>query len=170
MALRVAVNGTGRIGLCVCKILEQKEDLELVAINTTMPIDTLIHLLKYDSVHRNSEVIKASDDKIHIGKQKNIQIISSRDIKALNFGNYGAKLVIECTGAFNEFHKANAHLYGGIQRVIISAPATDTPTFVYGVNHTTYQQNPLFLMQAARQMLWHLLQKFYTKTLLSQAV
>ncbi|WP_104722395.1 type I glyceraldehyde-3-phosphate dehydrogenase [Helicobacter mesocricetorum] len=140
MALKIAVNGTGRIGLCVCKILEQREDLELVAINTTMPIDTLIHLLKYDSIHKNSEVIKVSNDKIHIGKQKNIQIISSRDIKALNFGNYGAKLVIECTGAFNDIHKASTHLYGGIQKVVISAPATDTPTFVYGVNHTAYQQ------------------------------
>ncbi|MDE5603322.1 MAG: type I glyceraldehyde-3-phosphate dehydrogenase [Helicobacter sp.] len=143
MALRVAINGTGRIGLCVCKILEQREDLELAAINTTMPIDTLIHLLKYDSIHKSSEVIKVSNDKIHIGNQKNIQIISSRDIKALNFGNYGAKLVIECTGAFNDIHKASAHLYGGIQKVIISAPATDTPTFVYGVNHTTYNQESI---------------------------
>lgn len=138
MAIKVAVNGTGRIGLCVCKILGEQEELKLVAINTTMPIDTLIHLLKYDSVHKSSQITKESEDKISIGKQKNIQIISTREIKALNFGNYGAKMVIECTGAFNDYDKANAHLYGGVERVIISAPATNTPTFVYGVNHMHY--------------------------------
>ena len=52
MSIKVAINGTGRIGLCVCKILGERDDLELVAINTTMPIDTLIHLLKYDSIHK----------------------------------------------------------------------------------------------------------------------
>ncbi|MBD5166134.1 type I glyceraldehyde-3-phosphate dehydrogenase [Helicobacter sp.] len=139
MALKVAVNGTGRIGLCVCKILSEREDLELVALNTTMPIDTLIHLLKYDSVQKNSEVEKLSETSIRIGKQKNIQIVSTREIKELNFGKFGAKLVIECTGAFNDLNKASAHLYGGIERVVISAPATDAPTFVYGVNHTSYQ-------------------------------
>lgn len=139
MALKVAVNGTGRIGLCVCKILSEREDLELVALNTTMPIDTLIHLLRYDSVQKNSKVEKLSENSIQIGKQKEIQIISTRDIKELNFGKFGAKLVIECTGAFNDLNKASAHLYGGIERVVISAPATDAPTFVYGVNHTNYQ-------------------------------
>ncbi|TLD82381.1 type I glyceraldehyde-3-phosphate dehydrogenase [Helicobacter sp. MIT 11-5569] len=139
MALKVAVNGTGRIGLCVSKILGERTDLELVAINTTMPIDTLVHLLRYDSVQKNSEIEKLSDNTIRIGKQDNIQIISTRDIKETHFGKYGAKLVIECTGAFNAQDKASAHLYDGIERVVISAPATDTPTFVYGVNHTSYQ-------------------------------
>lgn len=139
MAVKVAVNGTGRIGLCVCKILSERTDLELVALNTTMPIDTLVHLLKYDSVQKNSEVEKLSESSIRIGKQKNIQIISTREIKETNFGKFGAQLVLECTGAFNDLNKASAHLYGGIKRVVISAPATDTPTFVYGVNHTSYQ-------------------------------
>lgn len=139
MAVKVAVNGTGRIGLCVCKILSERTDLELVALNTTMPIDTLVHLLKYDSVQKNSEVEKLSESSIRIGKQKNIQIISTREIKETNFGKFGAQLVLECTGAFNDLNKASAHLYGGIKRAVISAPATDTPTFVYGVNHTSYQ-------------------------------
>ena len=138
MSIKVAINGTGRIGLCVCKILGERDDLELVAINTTMPIDTLIHLLKYDSIHKKSEITKIGENQIRIGKQQNIQIISTRNIQEINFGNYGAEIVIECTGAFNDIHKASAHLYGGIKRVVISAPATDTPTFVYGVNHLTY--------------------------------
>ncbi|MBX7490796.1 type I glyceraldehyde-3-phosphate dehydrogenase [Helicobacter turcicus] len=139
MALKVAVNGTGRIGLCVSKILGERTDLELVAINTTMPIDTLVHLLRYDSVQKNSDIEKLSETTIRIGKQDNIQIISTRNIEETNFGNHGAELVIECTGAFNDINKANAHLYGGIKRVVISAPATDTPTFVYGVNHNAYK-------------------------------
>ena len=139
MALKVAVNGTGRIGLCVSKILGERTDLELVALNTTMPIDTLVHLLKYDSVQKNSDVEKLSENSIRIGKQNNIQIVSTRDIKETNFGKFGAKVVIECTGAFNDVNKASAHLYGGIERVVISAPATDAPTFVYGVNHTSYK-------------------------------
>ncbi len=139
MALKVAINGTGRIGLCVSKILGNRTDLELVAINTTMPIDTLIHLLKYDSVQKSSDVEKVNETTLRIGKQTNITLISSRDIKELNFGKYGAKLVIECTGAFNDITKASAHLYGGVERVVISAPATDTPTFVYGVNHLQYK-------------------------------
>lgn len=138
MALKVAVNGTGRIGLCVCKILSERDDLELVALNTTMPIDTLVHLLKYDSVHKSSNVEKISDDKIKINNRI-VQITSTRDIKEINFGKYGAELVCECTGAFNAIDKASAHLYGGVKRVVISAPATDTPTFVYGVNHTQYK-------------------------------
>ncbi|PKT77302.1 type I glyceraldehyde-3-phosphate dehydrogenase [Helicobacter winghamensis] len=139
MALKVAVNGTGRIGLCVSKILGERSDLELTAINTTMPIDTLVHLLKYDSVQKNSAVEKLNENTIRIGNQNNIQITSTRDIKETHFGKYGAELVIECTGAFNDLNKANAHLYGGVKRVVISAPATDVPTFVYGVNHKQYQ-------------------------------
>ncbi|MCI2235969.1 type I glyceraldehyde-3-phosphate dehydrogenase [Helicobacter sp. CaF467b] len=143
MSIKVAVNGTGRIGLCVCKILGQRDDLELVAINTTMPIDTLIHLLKYDSVHQSSEITKISENQICIGKQKNIQIISTRNIQETHFGQYGAEIVIECTGAFNDVSKASLHLYDGIKRVVISAPATDTPTFVYGVNHLSYANEPV---------------------------
>ena len=107
MSIKVAVNGTGRIGLCVCKILGQRDDLELVAIHTTMPIDTLIHLLKYDSVHQSSEITKISENQICIGKQKNIQIISTRNIQETHFGQYGAEIVIECTGAFNDVSKAS---------------------------------------------------------------
>ncbi|WP_299549136.1 type I glyceraldehyde-3-phosphate dehydrogenase [uncultured Helicobacter sp.] len=139
MALKVAVNGTGRIGLCVSKILGQRNDLELVAINTTMPIDTLVHLLKYDSVQKSSEVQKLSEDTIQIGNQKKIHIISTRNITETHFGQFGAEVVIECTGAFNDLNKASAHLYDGVKRVVISAPATDTPTFVYGVNHKQYK-------------------------------
>lgn len=136
---RVAVNGTGRIGLCACRLLGVRDDLELVAINSTAPIDTLVHLLRYDSVHRHDDTIaKTSDSQIAIGCQKGIAILSERDITKVGFDALGVELVIECTGAFNKVDKASQHLRGSVEKVIISAPVEGAPTFVYGVNHQSY--------------------------------
>lgn len=136
---RVAVNGTGRIGLCACRLLGVRDDLELVAINSTAPIDTLVHLLRYDSVHRHDDSIaKTGDSQIAIGCQKRIAILSERDITKVGFDALGVELVIECTGAFNKVDKASQHLRGSVGKVIISAPVEGAPTFVYGVNHQSY--------------------------------
>lgn len=136
---RVAVNGTGRIGLCACRLLGARDDLELVAINSTAPIDTLVHLLRYDSVHRHDDSIaKTGDSQIAIGCQKGITILSERDITKVGFDALGVELVIECTGAFNKVDKASQHLRGSVGKVIISAPVEGAPTFVYGVNHQSY--------------------------------
>lgn len=136
---RVAVNGTGRIGLCACRLLGARDDLELVAINSTAPIDTLVHLLRYDSVHRHDDSIaKTGDSQIAIGCQKRIAILSERDITKVGFDALGVELVIECTGAFNKVDKASQHLRGSVGKVIISAPVEGAPTFVYGVNHQSY--------------------------------
>lgn len=136
MAIKFAINGTGRIGLCAARIIGNRDDVELVAINTTAPIDTLVHLLKYDSVHKGSDVEQLDSKSLRIGKSKNVKVLSDRDPLALDFGE--AVGVLECTGKFNALQKASAHLKGNVKRVIISAPAEDTPTFVYGVNHSQY--------------------------------
>ncbi|RDU58979.1 type I glyceraldehyde-3-phosphate dehydrogenase [Helicobacter marmotae] len=136
MAIKLAINGTGRIGLCAARIIGNRDDVELVAINTTAPIDTLVHLLKYDSVHKGSDVEQLDSKSLRIGKSKNVKVLSDRDPLALDFGE--AVGVLECTGKFNALQKASAHLKGNVKRVIISAPAEDTPTFVYGVNHSQY--------------------------------
>ena len=136
---RVAVNGTGRIGLCACRLLGVRDDLELVAINSTAPIDTLVHLLRYDSAHRHNKMIEKIDDShLTIGCQKGIVIRSERDITKVGFDTLGVELVIECTGAFNKIDKASQHLRGSVEKVIISAPVEGAPTFVYGVNHQNY--------------------------------
>ncbi len=136
MAIKLAINGTGRIGLCAARIIGERDDIELVAMNSTADIDTLVHLLRYDSVHRFYNVAKIDEHTLCIGKSKNVRILSDREPKNLDFGK--AVAVLECTGKFNAMEKAKAHLKGNVQRVIISAPADNTPTFVYGVNHTQY--------------------------------
>ena len=137
MDIKVAINGTGRIGLCVARIIAQRDDIELVAMNTTSDTDTLLHLLKYDSVHGECDVQKIDSHTLSIGKSKNVQIISDRDISNLHFGD--AMCVIECTGKFNTLEKSSAHIKHNVKKVVISAPADNTPTFVYGVNHINYQ-------------------------------
>lgn len=134
---KLAINGTGRIGLCTARIIGERDDCELVAMNSTADIDTLIHLLKYDSVHRHNIKIKKIDSNtISIGNSKNVKILSNRDINSLDFGS--ATCVIECTGKFNSFIKSSPHLKGNIKKVVISAPADDVPMYVYGVNHMSY--------------------------------
>lgn len=137
MAIKLAINGTGRIGLCAARIIGMRDDVELVAINSTTDIDTLVHLLTYDSVHRIYEDVEKLDAQtLRIGKSKNVKILSDRDPSKLDFG--AAIGLIECTGKFNSLTQSSVHLKNHIKRVIISAPAENTPTFVYGVNHTTY--------------------------------
>lgn len=135
--IKVAINGTGRIGLCVARIIGERSDMEIVAINSTAEVGTLTHLLKYDSVHRhNVEINNISEDRICIGNSKNIRVLSDRDPMKLDFGE--AECVIECTGKFNTFDKSAQHLKGNVKKVVISAPADNVPMFVYGVNHKSY--------------------------------
>lgn len=136
MAIKLAINGTGRIGLCAARIIGMRDDVELVAMNSTADIHTLTHLLRYDSVHGFYDVEQIDDHTLRIGKSKNVQILSDRDPSNLDFGE--AVGVLECTGKFNAIQKASIHLKNNIKRVIISAPADNTPTFVYGVNHQEY--------------------------------
>lgn len=136
---KVAINGTGRIGLCTARIIGTRDDVELVGLNTTADIDTLLHLLKYDSIHRRYEAEKIDENHLRIGKSKKVRILSDRDPKNVDFSSLGAQGVIECTGKFNSLEKSSVHLRDNIKRVIISAPAESTPTFVYGVNHTDYK-------------------------------
>lgn len=137
MAVKVAINGTGRIGLCVARIIGAHNSIKLVALNSTADIDTLLHLLRYDSIHGHYDVEKLDETTLRIGNDE-VKILSDRDPNNLDFSAYGATGVIECTGKFNSSQKSCAHLKGNITKVIISAPAQDTPTFVYGVNHTAY--------------------------------
>lgn len=136
MAIKLAINGTGRIGLCAARIIGERNDVELVALNTTASVDTLVHLLHYDSVHRLYDVEKLDENTLRIGKSTNVKILSDRDPLNLDFGE--AVAVLECTGKFNALEKAKVHIKGNVKRVIISAPADNAPTFVYGVNHTQY--------------------------------
>ncbi len=139
MALKVAINGTGRIGMIVAKIIMQRDDIELVALNTTSAPDMLEYLFKYDSVHTGIDAKVVSDNCIELSG-KPITLFSDRDPEKVDFGSTGAELVIECTGAILTTEKAQKHLRNGIRKVVMSAPANDdTPTYVLNINTDGYK-------------------------------
>ena len=139
MAVKVAINGLGRIGKCVARIIADRNDIELVAINASMSEETAEYILKYDSVHGNFEDVEAKNGYIHIGNSK-AKLLSERDPAKLNFADFGAQIVLECTGAFLTGESVQPHLENGIEKVIFSAPAKDdTPTFVLGANESSYK-------------------------------
>jgi glyceraldehyde 3-phosphate dehydrogenase len=138
MALKVAINGTGRIGMIVAKIITARDDIELVAINTTAKPDMLEYLFKYDSVHTGVDAKVIDDNTIMINGKK-VTMFSERNPENLDFGSAGAELVIECTGVFLTTEKATPFLKNGVKKVVMSAPAKDdTPTFVLNINTDDY--------------------------------
>ena len=140
MALKVAINGFGRIGRCVARIIDSRDDVELVCVNDTAPREITKQLLKYDSVHGifKGEVEILENDYMQMGSSK-IKMFSTRDPKELNFADYGVEVVLECTGAFLTTEKSQVFIDNGMKKVVMSAPAKDnTPTFVMGVNEMTY--------------------------------
>ncbi len=139
MATKVAVNGTGRIGLIAIKIAVAREDLELVAINSTATPEMLVYLLKYDTVHKGIDAEMLDAEHIRVGGKK-IRLFSERDPQKLDFGAAGAEVVAECTGVFLTTEKARPFLKNGVTHVVMSAPAKDdTPTYVLGINTDAYQ-------------------------------
>ncbi len=138
MSLKVAINGTGRIGLIAAKIIALRSDIELVAMNTTCDLEMLIYLLKYDTVHMGVDAYIIDENTISINGC-DVKIFSDRDPKNIDFGSTGAKVVIECTGAFLTTEKCKAYLKGGVEKVVMSAPAKDdTPTYVLNINTDSY--------------------------------
>ncbi|KAA6231617.1 type I glyceraldehyde-3-phosphate dehydrogenase [Campylobacter sp. LR291e] len=140
MAVKIAINGFGRIGRCVARIILQRDDLELVAINDTTDIELTKYLFKYDSVHGefNGSVVNKGDDLVI--NDKLIKVFKNRDIKDLDFAKFGADIVLECTGAHLTKEKCQGFIDKGIKKVIMSAPAKDdTPTYVLGVNSNLYK-------------------------------
>ena len=139
MALKVAINGTGRIGLIVAKIIAKRDDIELVALNTTAKPEMLEYLLKFDSVHQGIDAKIVDENTIAIAG-KNVRMFRERDIDKVDFGGEGAEVVIECTGVFLDQASCAKHLKNGVRKVVMSAPAKDdSPTYVIGVNSDDYQ-------------------------------
>ena len=138
MALKVAINGLGRIGRCVARIISERDDIELVAANASGSEEMIQYGLRYDSVHGNRKDIEVKDGYIHIGNDK-AKLISQRDPAKIDFAKYDVDVVLECTGAFLTQESVQPYLDNGVKKVVFSAPAKDdTPTFVMGVNEHTY--------------------------------
>ena len=141
MAIKVAINGFGRIGRCVARIIASRDDVELVAINDTADPDMLEYITKYDTVHGTFDgVVKIENGYLHMGKVK-AKLYSTRDANELTFSKEcGAEVILECTGAYLTQEKCQVHIDNGAKKVVMSAPAKDdTPTFVLGVNEHQYK-------------------------------
>ena len=141
MAIKVAINGFGRIGRCVARIIASRDDVELVAINDTAAPDMLEYITKYDTVHGTFDgVVKIENGYLHMGKVK-AKLYSTRDANELTFSKEcGAEVILECTGAYLTQEKCQVHIDNGAKKVVMSAPAKDnTPTFVLGVNEHEYK-------------------------------
>ncbi len=134
--IKVAINGFGRIGRLVFRIMEESLDFSVVAINDLTEPEQLAYLLKYDTSHRSYKVdeISYDDENIIIGDRK-IRVYKEMDPSNLPWGELGVDEVFECTGKFTSKDKAMSHIDAGAKKVIISAPAKgDLKTIVYGVN------------------------------------
>ncbi len=150
MAVKVAINGFGRIGRNVLRaIIESgRKDIEVVAINDLGPVETNAHLLQYDSVHGKFPVkVKTTKNTINVGRGP-IRVTAIRDPKELPWDD--VDVALECTGFFASKDGASQHLENGSKRVLISAPGgSDIPTIVYGVNHKTLKKKDLIVSNAS---------------------
>jgi glyceraldehyde 3-phosphate dehydrogenase len=139
MAVKVGINGFGRIGRLVLRGCLNDPEVEVVAINDLTNAETLAHLFKYDSVHGTlAEDVKAEDGELVVGSRR-IKVFAEKDPAKLPWGDLGVEYVVEATGVFRSKDQAMLHVQAGAKKVIITAPAKNEDiTIVMGVNHTNY--------------------------------
>src|SRR5512145_2880488 len=141
MAIKVGINGFGRIGRNVLRSAVQNfgNDIEIVAINDLLEPDYLAYMLQYDSVHGRFKGDVSVDGNTLVVNGRRIRLTAVKDPAELKWGDVGADVVVESTGLFLTKETAEKHLAAGARKVIMSAPSKDdTPMFVYGVNHAKY--------------------------------
>jgi glyceraldehyde 3-phosphate dehydrogenase len=135
MAIKIGINGFGRIGRLVFRSAMKQSDVTIVGINDLLDVDHLAYLLKYDSVHGKYDgTVEVKGSNLVVDGQT-IRISAERDPAAIGWGALGTDVVAECTGIFTTLEKAQLHIDGGAKKVVISAPSADAPMFVMGVNH-----------------------------------
>ena len=139
MALKLAINGFGRIGRLVFREALKHDEIEVVAVNDLTDAGQLAHLVKYDSVHGVYEgEVKAEADAFIVDGQR-VRVLSERNPLDLPWGELGVDVVLECTGIFRSLEEVSMHVKAGAKKAILSAPAKgEMPTFVMGVNHEQY--------------------------------
>jgi len=152
MAVKVAINGFGRIGRNVLRAIAEsgRNDIVVVAINDLGPVETNAHLLRFDSVHgRFPRAVKVEGDTIDIGDGP-IKVTAERDPANLPHTSLGVDIALECTGIFTSKEKASAHLKAGAKRVLVSAPADNADlTVVFGVNHEKLTKDHIVVSNAS---------------------
>jgi glyceraldehyde 3-phosphate dehydrogenase len=140
MAIRIGINGFGRIGRQIARIASKQAGFDLVAFNDLGDAATNAHLLKYDSTYGRFEGdIQLEGDKLYLNADA-VHLLQEADPAALPWGELGVDIVFECTGRFTTAEQCAVHVAGGAKRVILSAPAKgEMPTYVFGVNHTNWE-------------------------------
>ena len=140
MAIKVGINGFGRIGRMVFRAVHKEfKNIEIVGINDLLDADYLAYMLKYDSVHGRFDGEVSAEAGAMIVDGKKIRLTAERDPADLKWGDVGADIVIDCTGFFLTEESCQKHIDAGAKKVVQSAPSKDgTPMFVYGVNHNEY--------------------------------
>lgn len=152
MAVRIAMNGFGRIGRMVLRALAEsgRDDIEVVAINDLGSPEDNAHLLRFDSVHGPLHMnVAVSGDSMSVGDRK-IKVLAERDPSKLPWADLDVDIVAECTGIFSDRDKASVHLEAGAKRVLVSAPSKGADlTVVYGVNHNKLSSEHLIVSNAS---------------------
>lgn len=142
MAVKLGINGFGRIGRMVLRAVVQEaefKDIEVVAINSSYDIEYMMYMLKYDSVHGRFQGTVEADNGCLVVNGKRIHLTAERDPNNIDWTKGGADIVVESTGAFLTQESCQPHLNRGAKKIVQSAPGKDdTPMFVYGVNHEDY--------------------------------
>lgn len=148
--MKIGINGFGRIGRLVFRAAIDRDDLEIVGINDLMDAEYMAYMLKYDSTHGRFNGTIEVEGKDLVVNGKKIRVSSEKDPSNLKWSDIGADYIVESTGLFLDQEKASLHLKAGAKKVIISAPAKDdTPTFVMGVNHETYNADMNIISNAS---------------------
>lgn len=141
MAVKVGINGFGRIGRLVFRAAVARPDVEIVGINDLIDVDYMAYMLRYDSTHGAFKGEVAVKDGKLVVNGKAIRVTAEKDPANLKWNEIGADYVVESTGLFTDMDKAAAHIKAGAKHVVISAPSKDAPMFVMGVNHANYKSD-----------------------------
>jgi glyceraldehyde-3-phosphate dehydrogenase, type I len=150
MAVKIGINGFGRIGRLVFRASTERDDLVVVGINDPfVDLDYMVYMLQYDSIHGHFEgTAEAKDGKLVVNG-KPISVFAEKDAAAVNWAGCGAEYIAEATGVFTTVEAAKAHFAGGAKKVIITAPSKDAPMFVMGVNEDKYKKEMTVVSNAS---------------------
>jgi len=147
--IKLGINGFGRIGRMVFRSSLNRDDVQVVGINDLLDVEHLAYLLKYDSVHGTCDAsIEVKNGNLIVNGNV-IKITAERDPKLIGWGSIDTDVVAECTGIFTTLEKAQLHIDGGAKKVVISAPSSDAPMFVVGVNHKDAKSSDLIVSNAS---------------------
>ncbi len=149
MAIRIGINGFGRIGRLVFRSAIKQNDITVVGVNDLLDINHLAYLLKYDSVHGKYDGTVEVKGNNLIVDGKSVRISAERNPVDIGWGDLDTDIVAECTGIFTSLEKAQLHIDGGSKKVVISAPSADAPMFVMGVNHDQALDNQKIVSNAS---------------------